>query len=114
MQPFFISENMDNQLGFSVYILFSNKLNRFYIGTTDDVEKRLIEHNYAHYPQAYTVRGIPWSLFFTIENLSSSQAFQIEKHIKKMKSKKYISDLKKYPEIVLNLQAKYSVAGSSR
>ena len=34
---------------FFVYILFSNKLNRFYIGTTDNVEKRLLEHNSGFY-----------------------------------------------------------------
>ncbi|WP_082886302.1 GIY-YIG nuclease family protein [Flavisolibacter tropicus] len=41
-----------------VYILYSEKLNRFYVGTTDDAERRLLEHNTAHYQDAYTVKGI--------------------------------------------------------
>jgi putative endonuclease len=35
------------------------------------------------------------------------QAFQIEKHIKRMKSKKYIKDLKKFPDISEKLKLKY-------
>jgi len=35
-------------------------------------------------------------------------AGKIEIHIKKMKSKKYIQDLKKYPEIAQKLLKKYS------
>ncbi len=35
-------------------------------------------------------------------------AGKIENHIKKMKSKKYIKDLKKYPEIAQKLIKKYS------
>ncbi len=49
-----------------VYILFSEKLNRFYIGTTDDPHRRLNEHNSIRYPNTYTSKGIPWSLFLVI------------------------------------------------
>jgi putative endonuclease len=35
------------------------------------------------------------------------QALRIEKHIKNMKSKKYIEDIKKYPEITERLKEKY-------
>jgi putative endonuclease len=47
---------------FFVYILFSKKLNRYYIGTTDNVEKRLSEHNSRLYVNSFTTRGIPWEL----------------------------------------------------
>jgi hypothetical protein len=52
------------QMGnYSVYILFSQKLNRFYVGTTDDVERRLQEHNEGTYKDAFTSKGIPWVNF---------------------------------------------------
>jgi len=54
-------------MNYSVYILYSTKLDRFYIGTTDDVPKRLIEHNNLHYKDAFTSRGLPWVLYLTLE-----------------------------------------------
>ncbi len=85
------------RLMFSVYILYSIKLQRYYIGTTNDVDRRLFEHNTILYPNSYTEKGIPWSLDFVISGLSSKQAFEIEKHIKRMKSRQYIFNLKSYP-----------------
>ena len=79
--------------------LFSKKLNRFYIGSSDNYLKRLEEHNDIKYEDAYTARGIPWELFFVINCNSSTQAYQIEKHIKNMKSANYIRNFLKYPEI---------------
>ncbi|MBK8874977.1 MAG: GIY-YIG nuclease family protein [Bacteroidetes bacterium] len=37
-------------LMFCVYIIFSRKLNRYYVGTTDDFVKRLAEHNDIKHP----------------------------------------------------------------
>jgi putative endonuclease len=36
-------------LMFVVYIIYSKKLNRYYIGTTDDFERRYAEHNSHHF-----------------------------------------------------------------
>jgi putative endonuclease len=83
-----------------VYILFSDKLQKFYIGTTDDVEQRLLEHNNARYPDAYTVKGIPWTLYLTIVCESSRLAYQIEAFIKKMKSSAFVRRLKEDPAII--------------
>jgi putative endonuclease len=94
-------------MNYSVYILYSTKLDRFYIGTTDDVPNRLLEHNNLHYKNAFTSRGVPWVLYLSIDELSSEKAYFIEQHIKKMKSKKYIENLKSYPEIIIKLKAQY-------
>ncbi len=74
---------------FSVYILYSKKLKRYYVGTTDNIQERLVEHNSIKYENAFTSRGIPWELKLVLESLSSEQAYAIEKHIKSMKSKNY-------------------------
>ena len=90
-----------------VYILWSNKLKRFYIGTTDNVEARLNEHNTAFYVDSFSVKGIPWKLFYLIECSNSQQAYKIEKHIKSIKSSKYVNNLKAYPEMSKKLLMKY-------
>ena len=71
---------------FCVYIIFSEKLNGYYVGTTNDFSKRLKEHNDKAYEHSYTSRGAPWQPYLIIEVLQSEQAYKIEKHIKKMRS----------------------------
>ena len=96
-------------MNFSVYILYSSKLNRYYIGTTDDVQVRLEEHNNIKYTNSYTSRGIPWVLHLSIDHLSSEKAYQLERHIKRMKSKNYIQNLKLYPEMIARLLEKQTL-----
>jgi putative endonuclease len=77
-----------------VYILFSEQLQKFYIGTTDDVTRRLEEHNSSHYQNSFTVRGIPLDAFLSIECSSSQAAYALEKYIKQMKSAAFIKRLR--------------------
>lgn len=90
-----------------VYILFSNKLNRFYIGFTSDFDTRIEFHKNAQ-SHKFTAKADDWELFFKIICESKVQGLQIEKHIKKMKSKTYIKNLVKYPDIILKLKDKYN------
>lgn len=91
----------------TVYILYSNKLQRFYIGETADLEKRIEEHNSGFYKGAFTKVTDDWELFLEIPCENRITARKIEMHIKKMKSKKFIEDLVKYPELVSKLLSKY-------
>ena len=54
-------------MSFFVYIIYSPRLQRIYTGTTDDVAKRIEEHNNNKYPGSFTSKGIPWEPFFQIE-----------------------------------------------
>ena len=81
-----------------VYILYSVKLGKYYIGQTHDVELRLCRHNEGYYDN-WTSKGLPWILFLTLSCKNRKQAFAVEKHIKSMKSKKYIENLAQYPEM---------------
>ena len=98
-------------ISFPFYVLrihiHSRKLDRFYVGTTDNFDFRLREHNDALYKNAFTAKGIPWTEFMVIYNLESRQAYSIEKHIKRMKSKQYIHNLAQYPEMVSKLRELY-------
>ncbi len=92
----------------SVYILFSEKLNKFYIGSCNDLLQRLDAHRSKSYKNSFTFNSDDWALYFSCNNLEYKQARDIENHIKKMKSKIYIENLVKYPEIIERLKEKYS------
>jgi putative endonuclease len=92
---------------FYVYILHSTKLDRFYVGTTDDVVKRLQQHNNILYPNAFTTKGIPWTLYSSIPCSSSEQAYRLEKFIKQMKSKAFIKKIEKEPKMVNDLLRRF-------
>ncbi len=90
-----------------VYILHSKTLNRFYIGYTSNLEERLIFHSNSD-SKKFTYKASDWVLFYTIACDSKVQGLQIEKHIKTMKSKTYIENLVKYPEMSKKLKLKYT------
>jgi len=92
----------------SVYILHSSKLDRFYIGSCKDLFQRLDQHLNKEYINSFTSVVEDWKLYLSIDGLAYQQARSIELHIKKMKSKTYIQNLVKYPEIIERLKLKYS------
>jgi putative endonuclease len=92
---------------FQVYILYSQSIDHFYIGQTENLDSRKIWHDDKVFPKNFTVQANDWVIFLTINCISRKQAVNIEAHIKKMKSKKYIKDLVRYPEIIEKLKIKY-------
>jgi putative endonuclease len=92
---------------FYVYILYSKKLDRFYTGFTSDIDTRLDFHKISP-SNKFTGKANDWELFITIDCISKAQALAIEKHIKAMKSKIYIHNLKKYPEVIEKLLLKHA------
>ncbi len=91
-----------------VYILFSDQLNRFYIGSCKDLSARIIQHINQEFKKSFTSKARDWGLYISIEGLEYEQARQIELYIKKMKSKKHIQNLKKYPGLIEKLKRNYS------
>jgi putative endonuclease len=91
------------------YILHSIRLNRFYIGSTlVGVKERLEKHMNHHYgDNKFTSKTDDWELFLSFECEDLRQARLIEKHIKRMKSKKYLKNLQKYPEMIDKLKLRY-------
>lgn len=91
------------------YILYSSNIDKFYVGfTQEEVIDRLEKHNKQFYgTNHFTSQTDDWVLFCVIECASVKQALLIEKHIKNMKSRKYLQDLKKYPEMIPKLLMKY-------
>ncbi len=75
---------------FWVYIL-ENPNGKFYIGQTDNLDRRLNEHNS---PDAgsgkYTHKNGPWNLVWYEQHPSRASAMDREKFIKSRKSSKWI------------------------
>ena len=90
----------------SVYILYSKTLDRFYIGSCVEFSFRLEQHLNKVFANSFTAKADDWTAFYFVEDLSYKQARIIEAHIKKMKSKVYIKNLKRHPEIMTKLIAK--------
>ena len=100
---------------FFVYILYSASRDSFYIGQSLDLENRLEEHVSHVKDIAFTKRADDWIVYYSLECISRHQAILTENHIKKMKSRQYLVNLKTYPEIGQKLLSKYTkVPGSSR
>ncbi len=92
----------------AVYILFSSRLNKYYIGSCHSLTERFRQHKEEVFKGSFTEKSNDWEIFYFLEDLAYSQAREIESHIKKMKSKKYIEDLKRYPEMAEKVKALYN------
>ncbi|MDD4937994.1 MAG: GIY-YIG nuclease family protein [Candidatus Shapirobacteria bacterium] len=86
-------------IGF-IYILKSIKNKRFYIGSTTDIQRRLIEHNSGR--SKYTSFTRPFELIFSQKFNSISIARKVEFKIKQFKSKKVIIKIIESGEIKIN------------
>ena len=77
-----------------VYILQSEKNGRYYIGSTNDLERRILEHNSGKTKSLKYLR--PLKIVFKKTFEEEMEARNIEKRLKKLKSKiileKIISD----------------------
>lgn len=91
-----------------IYVLYSKKLKKYYVGETHDVTLRLSQHNQGFYEKnSFTKKGQPWELVFKLKCKTKKQAQKIEKHIKKMKSKRYIQNFIQYKEIQERILCQY-------
>jgi putative endonuclease len=80
---------------FYVYILQSESTGRFYIGHTNNLDRRLAEHNDPASKNSLTTKRFagPWQLEYTEQFETRSEAMAREKQIKSWKSRAAIRDL---------------------
>ncbi len=74
-----------------VYILESVKTKKYYIGCTDDYQRRILEHNAGKVPSTKWLR--PLRIALVQEYPSLSKARKIEYRLKKLKRKDYIKKI---------------------
>jgi putative endonuclease len=77
---------------FYVYILYSQGLQRYYVGSTQAVEKRIQEHNSGK--SVSTRAGAPWKLIYTESFTTRSEAVLRERKIKARGIGRYLADIK--------------------
>ena len=90
-----------------VYILYSEKHNKYYIGQTRDLETRLLFHNELS-EKSFTSKYRPWKIMWSITLENASQATVVERYIKGRKSRTFnealISDEKRVEAMLLKLE----------
>ena len=74
------------------YILYSPKIDKYYTGQTDDLDRRFDEHNRGKTP--FLATGMPWYLKFSKEFNSRQEAINLEKIIKKRGAARFLHDNK--------------------
>ncbi|UEG50144.1 GIY-YIG nuclease family protein [Ferruginibacter lapsinanis] len=73
---------------FYIYILYSVTSDKYYVGSTGDLEVRLDQHNNGR--NKSTKHGVPWIIKYTETFVLQVDAIKRENEIKKKKSRKYI------------------------
>ena len=75
---------------YRVYIIYSSIIDKFYTGHTEDIERRLEEHNRGK--TSFSATGMPWTLVYSKDCSSRSEAIKLEKFIKKRGASRYLND----------------------
>ncbi|MDI6766649.1 MAG: GIY-YIG nuclease family protein [Bacteroidota bacterium] len=73
-----------------IYILWSKKLKKRYVGSTEDVESRLKQHNAGK--TRFTMRGVPWLLIHSEEFVTKSKAMKRERFLKNGIGRKWLDE----------------------
>jgi putative endonuclease len=79
---------------FFVYIIYSEKFDRFYIGQTENVVNRLKRHNNGY--EKATSPYKPWVVKCVIEKSSRGEVMILEKKLKNLSREKLIDFIDKY------------------
>ena len=74
-----------------VYILYSLSRDKYYVGSCEDVNKRLVKHNTNH--SGFTGKTGDWIIKWTEEHADKTGALKREKQIKAWKSRRMIEKL---------------------
>jgi putative endonuclease len=71
-----------------VYVLKSNVFPKSYVGFTNNIERRLKEHNSGKH--AYTKRYCPWTVVYTEEHDTLVSAHTREKYFKSATGRRFL------------------------
>ena len=76
---------------YTVYIIYSSKIDKYYIGYSANVQDRLAKHN--RNSKGYTASGRPWVLVYTEILSTKKEAMAREKQLKNWKNPKRLKSL---------------------
>ncbi len=93
---------------FFCYIIYSKSINQYYVGYTSDIIERLKLHNEGYFgSKSFTSRSSDWEVYLLIQCESIEQAVFVESGIKKMKSRRYIENLRRYPALIEKIMSDF-------
>lgn len=69
------------EASFTVYILYSAKHDKIYVGFTSNMEQRLLSHNELG-KKGFTLKCRPWRVIYTEKYATKSEAMKREKQLK--------------------------------
>ena len=73
---------------FKTYILWSESLQKFYAGSTKDLDQRLLRHNSGRV--RYTSKGVPWRLIWSQNGIDRKEVVNLEMKIKSRGIKRFL------------------------
>ena len=80
-------------LMFYLYILYAASSDKYYVGYSNDYQRRLVEHNHSD-SNTFTSRYRPWTIKAVFScGAIVADAIRIERFIKKQKSRKLIETI---------------------
>ena len=77
-------------MDYLVYIMYSPKRSRYYVGQTHNIEDRVERHKRGWVPS--TKSGLPWQLIKVIKVANRSEAIRLEMKVKKRGIKRFLQD----------------------
>jgi putative endonuclease len=73
---------------YHVYVIYSEKFDKIYVGMTSDLEKRVFAHN--NLPKGWTKSFRPWKLIFSETFAEKAEALKREKALKTHQGRAFI------------------------
>jgi len=77
-----------------VYLLTSKKNGKWYIGSTHDLQKRILRHNAGQ--NKSTKSGVPWKLIYCEISLNQRDIRAREKYLKSGMGRRYLKNRLKF------------------
>src|SRR5690606_8023267 len=89
-----------------LYILFSKKADRYYVGETPDLDIRLSQHVRHHFKSGFTKTANDWKIVLSKKCGSKEDAIYLEKFIQRMQSRKFVEKIIADPTILDDVLSK--------
>ena len=77
---------------FWIYVIKSKKNGKFYYGHTENLERRILEHNTKDEKKRFSCVNGPWKLLFSKVFETRVAAVKCEKFLKSGKGREYIKE----------------------
>ena len=74
-------ESLETIMNFQVYILWSDSIKKFYVGSTSNLAGRFSQHNRGQ--SKFTLKGIPWSLLWSGQYVDRGEAIVLKTRLRK-------------------------------